>query len=444
MSHNHSDTKFLDNLISHAPFRGHQLKIIALCLIFNMVDGFDITAMAVVASDVGSEMQIGADKLGLIFSFSLAGMMIGSMFLASLSDLWGRRIVIITSLVCVGLSVLLTAYVHDLYLLIFLRFISGLGTGAMLASQAALAAEYSPEKYRALCVAMVTAGYPLGAMTTGLVASSVVADFGWRGMFIVGGITTLVFAGVALLFLSESLEYLMKKRPPNALKKINSIISKLNEKPIDALAEYERDSDGLSESSSILSNISGLLSGDLRKKTLILWLSFFMAMISMYFMMSWLPKLLTNEGFAQEVANHAFSMYNFGGVIGIFLIGIMASRWSLSYLISGFMLLAAAAMWAFSVSPKEAVLIYGVVFLIGVTLQGGFTGLYALGAKIYPVQVRSTGVGFAIGFGRLGAVIGPAVAGLLIASGVSLQLNFMIFAIPMLIGGLCILAIHIR
>lgn len=443
MSHDHSNTNFLDNLISRAPFRGHQLKIIVLCLIFNMVDGFDITAMAVVVSDVGSEMQIGADKLGLIFSFSLAGMMIGSMFLASLSDLWGRRIVIITSLVCVGLSVLLTAYVHDLYLLIFLRFISGLGTGAMLASQAALAAEYSPDKYRALCVAMVTAGYPLGAMTTGLVASSVVAEFGWRGMFVVGGVTTLVFAGVALLFLSESLEYLLKKLPSNALKKINAIISKLNEKPINALPENEPDSAEHS-SSSILSNISSLLSGDLRKKTLILWLSFFMAMISMYFMMSWLPKLLTNEGFAQEVANHAFSMFNFGGVIGIFVIGVMASRWSLSYLISGFMLLAATAMWAFSASPKEPILIYSVIFLIGVSLQGGFTGLYALGAKIYPVQVRSTGVGFAIGFGRLGAVIGPAVAGLLIAGGVSLQLNFIIFAIPMFIGGLCILAIHIR
>lgn len=443
MSHDHSNTNFLDNLIAHSKFRGHQFKIIALCLIFNMVDGFDITAMAVVVSDVGSEMQIGADKLGLIFSFSLAGMMIGSMFLASLSDLWGRRIVIITSLVCVGLSVLLTAYVHDLYLLILLRFISGLGTGAMLASQAALAAEYSPDKYRALCVAMVTAGYPLGAMTTGLVASSVVAEFGWRGMFVVGGVTTLVLAGVALLFLSESLEYLLKKRPSNALKKINAIISKLNEKPINALPENEPDSAEHS-SSSILSNISSLLSGDLRKKTLILWLSFFMAMISMYFMMSWLPKLLTNEGFAQEVANHAFSMFNFGGVIGIFVIGVMASRWSLSYLISGFMLLAATAMWAFSVSPKEPILIYSVIFLIGVSLQGGFTGLYALGAKIYPVQVRSTGVGFAIGFGRLGAVIGPAVAGLLIAGGVSLQLNFIIFAIPMFIGGLCILAIQIR
>ena len=156
-----------------------QFIVIALCMVVNMLDGFDITAMAVVANDVSIEMAIPDHRLGLVFSFSLAGMMLGAMFLGSLSDVYGRRKVILFGLMIVGLSVLATAYVQSIGLLIFLRFVSGLGAGAMLASQATLASEYSSARFRALAVAVVTAGYPLGAMFTGVVGGYLVPEYGW-------------------------------------------------------------------------------------------------------------------------------------------------------------------------------------------------------------------------------------------------------------------------
>nr|MCS5585243.1 MFS transporter [Pseudomonadales bacterium] len=142
----------ISEFIDRGNFSAQQIMIVALCLIFNMIDGFDITAMAVTAHQIGEDMQLTADKLGLVFSFSLAGMMMGAMFLATLSDIIGRRTMIIITLLLVGSTVILTALVNSLPMLIFLRFVSGLGAGAMLASVATLASEYSPERFRALSV----------------------------------------------------------------------------------------------------------------------------------------------------------------------------------------------------------------------------------------------------------------------------------------------------
>jgi MFS family permease len=164
-------------VIDNGQVSGQQLLVVGLCMFFNMLDGFDITAMAIVASSVSQELQLTADRLGLIFSFALAGMMVGAMVLAPVSDIIGRRKLIILSVTLVGVSILFTANASTLTEFMILRFISGLGAGAMLACQAALAAEYSPEKYRSLSVALTTAGYPLGATLTAVVAGFISASW---------------------------------------------------------------------------------------------------------------------------------------------------------------------------------------------------------------------------------------------------------------------------
>ncbi len=169
------------DVIDNGQVSGQQFLVVGLCMFFNMLDGFDITAMAVVATAVSTELQLSPDRLGLIFSFALAGMMAGAMVLAPISDIIGRRKAIIISLLLVGVSILLTARATTLGEFIALRFISGLGAGAMLACQATLAAEYSPEKYRSLSVSAVTAGYALGAMMTAVVAGFIMPDLAGVG-----------------------------------------------------------------------------------------------------------------------------------------------------------------------------------------------------------------------------------------------------------------------
>ena len=266
----------ISEFIDRGNFSAQQIMIVALCLIFNMIDGFDITAMAVTAHQIGEDMQLTADKLGLVFSFSLAGMMMGAMFLATLSDIIGRRTMIIITLLLVGSTVILTALVNSLPMLIFLRFVSGLGAGAMLASVATLASEYSPERFRALSVTAVTSGYPLGAMMTGLVASSIVPEFGWRGMFAVGGTITIGLAVVAFLLVPESLQFLCKKQPEGALKKVNKVLARFSVQPLTEMPLINQ-SDGVVEADhqSILQKMFSLLTPELKRSTLTLWATFF-------------------------------------------------------------------------------------------------------------------------------------------------------------------------
>lgn len=435
------------DVIDHRPVVPRQIVIVLLCLVFNMVDGFDITAMSVTAHQIGEEMQIGADRLGLVFSFSLAGMMLGAMFLAGLSDIVGRRTMVIAALVVVGVTVLLTAAVDSLPALIVLRFGSGLGAGAMLASVATLAAEYSPEKYRALAVTAVTAGYPTGAMLTGLAASSIVPEFGWRGMFVAGGVATLLLAVVAFFAIPESLQFLCKKQPADALGRVNRILAGLGRERLTELPAGQTEADGGADDQTIVQKMLALLTPEYRRTTLVLWSAFFLIISTLYVLMSWIPKLIINLGFDADVGNAAFTLYNFGGVLGIFALGWLASRWMLSSLIGIFSALAAVLMVVFAgAAAGEAgqTTLLALIFVIGLALQGGFTGLYAVAAKVYPVQIRSTGVGWAIGLGRFGAVIGPGIAGYLIAGGFSITANFLIFAAPLLAGGVLAYLLRIR
>jgi len=431
------ETLSLDNKVGIETFGRRNILIILLCMIFNIVDGFDITAMAIAAVSIGEEMQIDAAQLGLVFSFSLAGMMAGATLLAPYSDIIGRRRTIIVSLLVIGATVLLTAFVSSLIPLITLRFISGLGAGVLLATQTALAAEYSPAKYRALAVTAVTAGYPMGAMMTGLVASSVMPDYGWRGLFLGGGAVTLLMAVVAIKYIPESIQFLFHQQPPNALAKINRIFAQLRQPSIKALPAKSQSH----QSVSVVANMKSLLAQPYKKQTLMLWLIFLLSISSLYFLMSWIPKLILLNGFSKPTAYLAFTLFNMGGVVGIFSLGFFAAILPLRSLVSAYLLLASFLMVIFSILPSVEKYQLIIIFIIGLTQQGGYVGIYAMAAKLYPTHLRGTGVGWAIGIGRFGAVIGPAIAGYMIAMGVSVAMNFVVFALPLGLAGVIALKI---
>lgn len=429
-------------VIDRGGVTAQQLLVVGLCLFFNMLDGFDITAMAVVASAVSADLQLAPDKLGWIFSFALAGMMAGAMFLAPVSDIIGRRKLIIMAVALIGISIIFTAAATTFFEFVLLRFISGLGAGAMLASQAALAAEYSPDKYKALSVAAVTSGYPLGAMMTSIIAAWIMPEYGWRGMFWFGGIVTLAMVLVAWLFIPESLKYLFERRPADALARINRILRKLKKETIAVMPEVIGAK--LADAPGFFKGMLRLLDPGLRTTTLILWAAFLLTFSTLYFLMSWIPKLMEDAGYTAAVGRQAFLLFNLGGVIGIYFIGWLSTRYKLTTLICYMSLAAAAGMIVFALVPRNLNLMLVLIMLIGILQQGGFTGLYSAAAKAYPTPIRSTGIGWGIGLGRLGAVLGPALAGYLIAAGLSMSANYFIFALPMAVGGLIAYRLNIK
>jgi len=419
-----------------------QIIVVGLCLFFNMLDGFDITAMAVVASAVSADLDLTPDRLGWIFSFALAGMMGGAMFLAPISDIIGRRKMIIISVALIGVSIIFTATASTLTEFVILRFISGLGAGAMLACQAALAAEYSPDKYKALSVAVVTSGYPMGAMMTSVIAGMIMPEYGWRGMFWFGGVLTLSMVFVAWLLIPESLKYLFQRRPDDALERINKILKKLGKELLDAMPTVIEEHK--SGQVGFIGGMKKLLDKDHARVTWTLWAAFLLCFSTLYFLMSWIPALMEDSGFDAAVGRQAFFLFNLGGVMGIYLMGWLSTRFKLTDMICYLSLIAAAGMVIFALVPTQLNLMLVLTLLIGIVQQGGFTGLYGAAAKAYPTDIRSTGIGWAIGLGRFGAVVGPAVAGYMIAAGLDMSANYFIFAVPMAVGGLIAWRLHIR
>jgi len=423
------------DVIDNGEVSSQQYLVVALCLLFNALDGFDITAMAVVASAVSADLLISTDKIGWIFSFALFGMMLGAMILAPLSDLIGRRKVVVASVFAIGVFVLITAMATSLLEFIVLRFLSGLAAGALLASQTALTAEYSPEKFRALSVSIVVAGYPLGAMMTSVVAGYVMPEFGWRGMFWFGGAVTLAMVVVAWALIPESLKYLLDRRPANALARANKVLLRLKKQPLHELPEVAGYHSVIGPG--LVEGMFKLVREPHRRSTLALWITFFLSFSTLYFLMSWVPKLMEHAGFSAAVGRQAFFLLNLGGVTGIFTLGLLSTRISLSRLVSGFLIVSAVLMVVFAAMPGQEMVLMVVITLIGALMQGGFTGLYAIAAKVYPTEIRSTGIGWGIGLGRIGAVAGPAVAGYLIAAGFSTSANFAVFAAPLALSGVC-------
>jgi predicted MFS family arabinose efflux permease len=271
-------------------------------------------------------------------------------------------------------------------------------------------------------------------MMTSVVAGFILPDFGWRGMFWFGGGITLAMGFIAWTFIPESLKYLFDRRPADALERVNRILKKLGKQALSSLpAPAEAQT---RESRGVVSNITHLLMGERRSVTLMLWAAFFLCFSSIYFLLSWIPRLMEQAGYSAEIGRLAFFLFNAGGVIGIFILGGLATYGRLTNLVFAFLFSSALCMVIFAMVPGQPAFLMVIIFLMGLFQQGGFTGLYAVAAKVYPTEVRSTGIGWAIGFGRSGAVVGPALAGVLIAAGLGMSGNYLLFAIPVAFGSL--------
>ena len=420
-----------------------QLSTIIICFLMNMLDGMDVMVISYSASSISKEWTIAPAQFGLVFSIGLLGMAMGAMFLAPRADIIGRRAMILISAAIMGICVWITVLAQSIEQLIFIRFFSGLGIGCLLASTATLTAEYAPVKTKDFWVSFVMSGYPIGAIFSGLVASEIIPNSGWRMLFQVAGIVTLITLPVIYFFLSESLEFLLKSQPTNALKRVNAILKKINLTPLTELPEIEK---VLNTKEKALSD--GFLASFVMRPlsdnpTFYLWSAFFMSFATLYFLTSWIPKLASASGLSIQLAIFAGTVFNLGAFFGIVTQGYLSSKFGLKRVIFYFLLSTAFFMILFGFF-KGSLSILILLGLIGFGIQGGFVGLYSVAARLYPTKVRSTGVGWSIGVGRIGAIIGPVIGGILISWGLTMSSNFIIFSVPTIVAGVVTLFISLK
>lgn len=438
MTNQQSD--LIGDRINNGPMTFPQILIITVGFILNCVDGFDVVAISVAAPMISESWQISPVQTGYILSAALIGMTLGAMFIAPLSDQYGRRKIVLFSIFLTAISMIVTGFVdHSVEMMIIIRIICGLGIGAIFASAATFGSEFTPERYKNFAVTVIISGYPFGAMIVGPIAAIILPTLGWQMLFIFGGVATLIIFIMTYFLLPESVQFLENSGLENKQKliAINKVLRRINRDPIDRLQEK-------SAEEIKTANVKSLLSESLMTTTIKLWIIFFMGFVGIYFIISWIPSLFVGSGWSMQEGIYALTIFNLGAIFGTTSIGLITTHYKLKIPISIFFAATALLMVYFTLSkPTDLMMLYILIFLIGLFLNGAFSAMYAVAARLYQTSIRSTGIGWCAGLGRTGAIAAPILAGYLVALNFDMYSLFTIFALPVLIATALIITIKV-
>ncbi len=419
--------------IAHSPMSRFQITAIFLCVCLNALDGFDVLSISFAAPGIAHDWNITRAGLGIVLSIELIGMSFGSLFLGQIADRIGRRPTIIFCLVFMALGMFFAATATSIAILCVYRFLTGIGIGGVLASINAMAAEYSNKKRRPMVVATIATGYSFGAIIGGAIVSILMSYFTWRSVFVFGGVATVALIPLILLYLPESIEYLIRKRPANALIRINTTLKRMGHEAITALPELSEDPQA--------GGIRQLFSASLIRLTILLTVAYFAHIMTFYFILKWLPKIVFDMGFSHSLAGTVLVWANVGGAVGSIVLSLLTQKFATRGLVVGAMLIAAVMVIIFGAGWTTLIQLAVVSALAGFFTNSAIVGTYALMAHSFPVEVRAGGTGFVIGVGRAGSALGPVIAGFLFSAGVSLQVVAIVMAMGSLVAALALLAL---
>jgi len=394
--------------IDAQPVGAFQVKLILTCATVLFLDGFDTTAIGYVAPALAKEWNIGKAALGPVFSAGLFGLMIGALLLGPLADRIGRKKIIILSTLAFGIGTLITAFVQDVSTLFVIRLLTGLGLGGAMPNTISLTSEFSPHRRRATMVMVMFVGFSIGAALGGLLAAALIPHFGWRSVFVVGGAAPVILAPILALRLPESVRYLALRG--DAHQRVAQLLGLVNPKA--ALSPASRFVVGEPALKGI--PVQHLFRDGRTLATLLLWVVFFMSLLDIYFLSNWLPTVLNDLGASIAAAAVIGSMFQVGGVVGVFALGSIIDRFSFRALALVYFI-AVFAVGAIGQLGHSAALVTIAIFVAGFCIVGGQTAANALAAGFYPTSVRATGVGWALGIGRVGSIVGPLVGGILLS-----------------------------
>jgi len=408
---------------------GFQWGVIALCALVMFLDGFNTQAISYMAPAIAKEWHLGRAALGPIFSSALVGLMIGYLALSPLSDRFGHRPTIIAATALFALATLASAFVRDVNQLMTLRLVTGLGLGAAAPSAVALTGEYSPKRLRATFVLIIYCGFSLGFVVAGLAAGAMLASWGWRALFLAGAVAPLLLLPALVLALPESLAFLIRRGAEP--KRIQALFRRMDPSlPAAPAAAF-----GLEQASAGRGSLAALFVGGMGLGTLLLWLVFAVNLGEFYALQSWLPTILAGLKYPPSVVVAATTLTTVGGIVAAVVTGPCMDRLGAYGTVAALYLLGAVFLAATGAGLHAGFLVLMAVnFLSGCCISGGQKSVIALAAVFYPAPVRSTGVGWALGVGRIGGIVSPLLLGRALDGGTPPSTAFYVMAVPMLAG----------
>ncbi|MGZ7174503.1 MFS transporter [Burkholderia gladioli] len=394
-------------LIDANPIGRFQLGVFVLAGAAMIIDGFDVQSMGFVAPELVRDWGIARVALGSVFSASLVGMLLGSLALSVLADRIGRRPVLVASMLFAGLCMLGTAHARTLAQLLALRALSGAGVGAIMGNAMALVSEYCPARRRASTMMLVSCGFTAGAVFGGLIAVWLIPLAGWRAVFLSGGLVSLAIGLLMAAMLPESVQFLVLRgaRRERIARLVKGIVP---HEPGALLAEAHYLVRGAKPAGA---PVAELFRAGRARATLLLWGLNFANLLNLFFLSNWLPTIVSDLGQPRAVAIAIGTLLQVGGTLGTIGMGLLIDRAGyFRVLVPGFVA-AALAILLIGQPGLPLPALFAVVLLGGICIVGGQPAINALTASVYPTRIRATGIGWGLGIGRAGSIVGPVAAG---------------------------------
>ena len=429
----------ISRLVDNTRLRPFHLWLSFWCLLAMMADGFDLLNASIAGPALIHDWGINRATLGPVFSASLVGFLVGAPFFGWLGDRFGRRVAIFSSLLFVGVTTLACAWARDVPELLALRFLSGLGLGGVIPNVIALNAEFAPKRFRATLLVVMSMGISLGGATPGIVGATLMPTYGWPIIFVIGGLVPIL-VGLCLIFaIPDSIKFMVLRGGHDAE------VARLARKLDPALATPPGTRfvlESAEGSSQTRGSPVALFRQGWAPVTILVWLIFVFNLMANNLLNAWLPMIVQSGGHSLQQGAYAGSLYQLGGSVGGVCIGILIDRVGLKVLVPLFLI--AAPVVAVTGTPDlSATMLLVMAFFSGCVVTGMQNGLNAGSGLIYPTALRSNGVGYALGVGRVGSVAGPLIGSVLASAALAPSAFFYITAIgPLLCAGFAFLLVR--
>ncbi|HMB72924.1 MAG TPA: MFS transporter, partial [Gammaproteobacteria bacterium] len=414
------------------PMNFYQVLAVAIGVLVNMMDGYDLLAISFAAPGLQREWQLDDEQLGALFSAGLLGMAFGAFGLSWLSDVVGRRrgTMINLAVMTVGMSVAAMSRTYEV--LFAARLLTGFGIGAMTASIGSLVFELASKRRREVSLGFVTAAFPVGTIIGGSI-SIWLLEVGWRAVFGFGAVLSALLIPLVFFRLPESLDYLIGRQPRGALQRANRELAKLGFEPLAALPV--RQAAGTAQSESLLD----VVMPPVVLSTILACLGYFGFMVSQYFILNWMPSLMVDIGYTDAGAISVALVMNLGAIFGCAVMGFLTAKWGVRFMTVLMLLVMSGSIAAFGTLPIDAVqLIRASSFFIGFASFATAVGIFSIMASGFPTHVRSTGIGFAFTAGRLGAAVGAYLGGFFLSLGLLRPQLCLVLAVPGVIAAVIV------
>lgn len=420
----------LHRLSDEARFNGFHGSVLFWCALIIVCDGYDLAVAGIALPSIMKDMGVTPTSAGFMVSSALFGMMFGAIFLGTIADRIGRRLAIA---ICVALFSVFTAaagLTDDPVIFSVFRFLAGLGIGGVMPNVVAQMTEYSPRRLRSTLVTLMFSGYAIGGMLAAILGKGMLETLGWQSVFLAAGLPVLLIPFI-LRSMPESMPFLLKSK---RLEQLKAIAARMN-------PDY-RPAAGDCFTLPMRDKAAGAALGRLFREgrgfsTAMFWIAFFMCLFMVYALSSWLTKLMAAAGYSLGSALTLVLVLNFGGMLGAVGGGWLADRFHIKHVLVGMYALAAVSITLLGY-PVPPALLFVLVGLAGASTIGTQIVTYAYVGQFYPMAVRATGIGWASGIGRSGAILAPIVIGTLVGMALPLEQNFMAIGIPAVIAAVAV------